>query len=553
MRRTKIIPEFEDLSGELERAVVAILDHRNTGAGVLTDIEVLVFREHDGRRVFQLLLCHGLPIHEQLTRAAFAETGAVVLEVEPDGVFAGLEFRSFPGRPLEIEQIVEEHHVAPADAFDTLAQEQAVAAEPSAFGDDHAFRAAFGNLDLGLDDEVLRQDVRSAGSRDARQLAGVLEHFPAGRRARTLREEARERRVVERQHIVLLRFGVEDVLHFLELVRHLGSEVIGLRDVLVEVVEFPFVTGDHVRRRLGAQLPRNGHRSRRRHPAVMINGAVAQHLEVLRGVPGGRVGVGLVPRVHHAHAFDGALRDAVDRFGRGDAGRFQDRRHDVDDVVELMANAADVLDVAGPRHANALRRSAAMRRDLFHPFERRVHRPRPAGRKVREGLVRSPELVPEELILHRHGDAIEGGEFVRCPVEHALGARAVVAADVDDQRVVELAHVLDRLNDAADLVVGVREVSAVHVGLFDEELLLLPTQRIPLRQVLRPRRQLGIGGNDAEPLLVGEDRVADFVPTFIEQMLVADFLDPLRRRMMRRMRAAGNVINEERLVGRDLA
>ena len=175
-----------------------------------------------------------------------------------------------------------------------------------------------------------------------------------------------------------------------------------------------------------------------RHPAVMINGAIAQHLEVLRGVPGGRIGVGLVPRVHHAHAFDGSLLDAVDRVGRGNAGRFQDRRHDVDDVVELMANAADVLDVAGPRHANALRRSAAMRRDLLHPFERRVDRPRPAGRKVREGLVRSPELVPQELILDRHGDAIEGGEFVRCPVEHALGARAVVAADVDDQRVVEL-------------------------------------------------------------------------------------------------------------------
>ena len=111
----------------------------------------------------------------------------------------------------------------PSIAF---AQEQAVAAEPSAFGDDHAFRAAFGNLDLGLDDEVLRQDVRGAGGRDAGQLAGVLEHFPAGRRARTLREEARERRVVEREHIVLLRFGVEDVLQFLELVRHLGSEVI---------------------------------------------------------------------------------------------------------------------------------------------------------------------------------------------------------------------------------------------------------------------------------------------------------------------------------------
>ena len=113
---------------------------------------------------------------------------------------------------------------------------------------------------------------------------------------------------------------------------------------------------------------------------------------------------------------------------------------------------------------------------------------------MREGSVRSPELVPQELILDRHGDAIEGGELVRRAVEHALGARAVVAADVDDQRVVELAHVLDRLDDAADLVVGVREVRPEHVGLLDEELLLVPAQRIPLRQFLRPRRQLRVGG-----------------------------------------------------------
>ena len=104
-------------------------------------------------------------------------------------------------------------------------------------------------------------------------------------------------------------------------------------------------------------------------------------------------------------------------------------------------------------------------------------------RIVREGPVRSPELVPEELVLDRHRNAIEGGELVRRAVEHAFGARAVVAADVDDQRVVELAHVFDRLDDAADFVVGVGEVGAVDVGLLDEELLLFPAERIPLPAV----------------------------------------------------------------------
>ena len=108
----------------------------------------------------------------------------------------------------------------------------------------------------------------------------------------------------------------------------------------MDVVELPLVPGDHIRRRLGAQLPGEGHRGRARHPAVVIDGAIAEHLEVLRPVSARGVGVGLVPGIHQAHAFNGALLDAVDRVGRRNAGRFEDGRHDVDDVMELAADAA---------------------------------------------------------------------------------------------------------------------------------------------------------------------------------------------------------------------
>ena len=53
-----------------------------------------------------------------------------------------------------------------------------------------------------------------------------------------------------------------------------------------------------------------------------------------------------------------------------------------------------------------------------------------------------------------------------------------------------------------------------------------------------------------EPLLVGEDRVAELVPSLVEQMHVADLVDPLRRRVVRRMRPARRVVDEERLLGR---
>ena len=71
-----------------------------------------------------------------------------------------LQLRPFPGRALEVEQVVEEHHLAPTNSELALAQEQAVAAEASALGDDHAFRAAFGDRDLGGDGVGLVQDVR---------------------------------------------------------------------------------------------------------------------------------------------------------------------------------------------------------------------------------------------------------------------------------------------------------------------------------------------------------------------------------------------------------
>src|SRR5260370_443343 len=186
-----------------------------------------------------------------------------------------------------------------------------------------------------------------------------------------------------------------------------------------------------------------------------------------------------------------------------------------------------------------------MRRDLFHPLEWRVERPCPFCRVVRESFVRSPKFVPEELIFDWHGNAIKGSEFVRRPVEHALGARAVVAADVDDQGVIQFAEVFYRLNHPANFVVGVSEIRAVHVSLLDKEFLLFPIERVPFRQAVRPRGQLRVLGHDAEFLLVGEDGVADFVPAAIEEVHVANLLHPLRRRMMWGVRTARRVIDKE--------
>ena len=158
--------------------------------------------------------------------------------------------------------------------------------------------------------------------------------------------EALDPAVVERQHVVLARLLHEQRLQLLELLGHLGREVVRLAPVGVRVVELPGVVGE---RRQRLDHPR-GRVARDRGPALVVDAAVAEHLEVLRLAPLGRAGV--VERVAHAHALDRLLLDAVHRRRLGQPGRLEHGRRDVDHVVELAAHLA-----AAPRCPSASARS----------------------------------------------------------------------------------------------------------------------------------------------------------------------------------------------------
>ena len=165
----------------------------------------------------------------------------------------------------------------------------------------------------------------------------------------------------------------------------------------------------------------------------MVDGPIAQHLEVLRGVRGGGVGVRLVERIGHAHAFYGLLGNPVHHRRCRDAGHVEDRGHDVDEMVELATNAASVCDPVRPGDHHALPGAAEVGGDLLHPFERCVERPRPCHRHVWRGLRRAPDIMELQLIRNRNVDALECSHVEGRADGRALGARAVVAADVDDQ------------------------------------------------------------------------------------------------------------------------
>ena len=122
----------------------------------------------------------------------------------------------------------------------------------------------------------------------------------------------------------------------------------GLAEVLGEVVEFEHLVVERVRIGGAEGFPRRAVDLGAEQPAFMIERPLAHHFEILGLVAGRGLGVFLLEGVGEAGAFDRGLLDAVHGFRSGNAGGFEDGRDDVDDVHELFAQAARVIDVAGP-------------------------------------------------------------------------------------------------------------------------------------------------------------------------------------------------------------
>ena len=144
----------------------------------------------------------------------------------------------------------------------------------------------------------------------------------------------------------------EETLQLGELLRVLLRQVLRLRPVGVRVVQLPHVV---VERALVGADPRHAV-PRHRRPSLVVDAAVAEHLEVLRLVPLRRLGV--VERVEHADAFDRRLLHAVDDGRMRQAGGLEDGRRDVDHVMELAADLALRLDAVRPVHDRAVARAA---------------------------------------------------------------------------------------------------------------------------------------------------------------------------------------------------
>src|SRR5215467_8620398 len=172
-------------------------------------------------------------------------------------------------------------------------------------------------------------------------------------------------------------------------------------------------------------------------PALVVDAAIADHLEVLR-LSAFRC-LRIVEAVVHTYALHRYLRDAVDHVRLGQLRRVENRRCYVDDMVKLMPGLAFGLNALWPMDNCTVAGAAPVRRDLLGPLIRGVHRVRPADRVVivRFGTAEFVDTSGQKGGGLKRSKAIEGEHFIEATLQSAFARGSVVADNVIDQRIIE--------------------------------------------------------------------------------------------------------------------
>ncbi len=304
----------------------------------------------------------------------------------------------------------------------------------------------------------------------------------------------------------------------------LVGDVVGLGEVVLEVEQRPAVGGEVATALQQALLVDHalGHVVGGRLPTVRVDGARAEHLEVLHVARVGRVGI--VERRSDRRAIPPLLHDAVDLLRRSDAHEVEHRGREVDGVDELVAHLTARGEPGGVVHDQ--RGPAPTEPRVALPeSQRSVAGPRPPPRVVR---IRAD---PTEIVVVRGvagdgvGDVLREPVLVERPDGAPLGAGAVVGHEHDDG-VVEHAEPCELVDDATDLGVGVGEEAGEDLHLPTHGPALVGGQRLPVGDPLGPLGELGLLGHDAEGVLSLVHLVTPLVPAAVETTAVE--VAPLR-------------------------
>ena len=197
------------------------------------------------------------------------------------------------------------------------------------------------------------------------------------------------------------------------------------------------------------------------------------------------------------------LWHAVDLLWLRQARGFEDGRRNIRAMGELTAHTAPVLDVFWPRDHHRITNATESRGHLFSPLERRVASPRPRRCVMRSHIRAAPFFEAAvsfdgfQLLVGRERDAVERGHLVERSGLCAFHARAVVAEDVNDERVIGEAHVVDCFHHAPDSVVSVFLVPGIHLHLVGIDFLHVRRDAVPRGERGVARRKFRVRGDHA--------------------------------------------------------
>src|SRR5206468_4433387 len=175
------------------------------------------------------------------------------------------------------------------------------------------------------------------------------------------------------------------------------------------------------------------------HPAIMINGAVTKHLEVL-----GRMTVlsfGIIKGINHRRPIERKLLSAVHHLWKRQTHCFKYSRCNIYDVTKLRPDLSFGFDTFGPMHHHSVAGASPMRRDLLGPLKRGIQRVRPANGIVWKSIWTSPVIDMIHHLGSSANNAIQCHHLVVRSFRSSLGAGAVVAYNVDEESVIQFAHV----------------------------------------------------------------------------------------------------------------
>ena len=238
------------------------------------------------------------------------------------------------------------------------------------------------------------------------------------------------------------------------------------------------------------------------------------------------------------HPVDGELGHAPQHVGGVDVEEVEQGREQVDGVGVLVTQTARIGDAGRPGDEERVAH-AALERVALPPLERRVAGQRPTPRVVPAGAEPTEVVDVGQLVVDVVGlvtDVV--AQLVPRAVRSALG-RAPVVGDHDDHRVVGVGAALDLVEHPADVMVGVGQESGEDLHHPGVEPLSVRVDVDPRLDPVGARREHGLGRHDAQLLLAGERLLAPHVPPGVETP--GESVDPLGRRLVRRMRRTGGV------------